>query len=331
MRGITSIFMNRLLAVFIPLLPLAPLPLPLAAESPTQLPIERATESDWPSRIQAIELKHIEANGIDIAYKIVGDEADPTVLMIMGLGVSHKMWGGELPGKLVDAGYQVVLFDNRDVGGSQRFDTLGDPTIWWEFIKYEFGLKVNAAYDLNDMARDSIGLMDVLQLESAHLVGVSMGGMISQVVAARYPDRVLSLTSIMSTPGLADHLPPFGELDGEVSDSQKDETEEEVKTRLEGSGLFLDAVPRQLMAILKAGDRSEEVKTITVPTLVMHGKDDNVIPVVHGEYTAEIIDGAEFITFDGMEHHISDEIRPQLVEYLVRHLKRQSQPSRAAE
>ena len=166
--------------------------------------------------------------------------------------------------------------------------------------------------------------MDALQVDSAHVVGASMGGMIAQVVAAQYPDRVLSLTSIMSTPGFSDHLPPPGELGGELSESPQDETEEETKARLEGFGFHMDAIPRQLMAIVKAGDRSDQVKTITAPTLVMHGKDDTLIPMAHGEYTAEIIDGAEFVAFDGMGHNFPEAVMPQLVGFLVAHLEGQS-------
>lgn len=279
-----------------------------------------ATEAvdDSPS-IRAIEAIHAQVNDIDIAYKVLGDKENPAVLMIMGLGGSHILWGDNLPNQLVEAGYQVVLFDNRDVGESQRLDEQGNPTIWWEFIKDKLGFGVNAPYELGDMASDTIGLMDELRLEQAHIVGASMGGMIAQVLAARYPERVISLTSIMSTPGFADHLPPAGEMGG-FAESEVAETEAEAKARLENFGFYLDALPRQIMAILKSGDRSEEVKTISAPTLVMHGKDDTLIPIAHGEYTAELIEGSTFVAFEGMGHNLPPAVLPAIVSSMLAHM-----------
>lgn len=145
-----------------------------------------------------------------------------------------------------------------------------------------------------------------------------MGGMIAQVVAARHPERVLSLTSIMSTPGFADHLPPPGELP--ITESDEDETEEERKARFEDFGLYLDAMPRQILAILKSGDRSEEVRTIAAPTLVLHGADDTLIVPEHGAYTAELIAGSEYILFENMGHNLPTEVMPALVGAMLEHM-----------
>jgi len=275
---------------------------------------------DYSATIRAIDATHVEVNGIDIAYKVLGEGDAPAILLIMGLGASHILWGDNLPNRLVEAGYRVVLFDNRDVGESEHLTEAGDPVIWWEFIKAELGFEVNAAYDLSDMAKDSIALMDALQLDQAHIVGASMGGMIAQVLVARYPERALSLTSIMSTPGFGDHLPPPGEVGG-FSETPEGETEEETKARLEGFGFYADSVPRQLMAILKSGDRSDEVQTINVPTLVLHGKDDTLIPVAHGEYTAELIQGSNFVAFDGMGHNMPAEVLPDIVSNMLTHMR----------
>lgn len=285
-------------------------------------PLLAAEVIDYSAKIRAIDTIHAQVNDIDIAYKVLGDRGNPAVLMIMGLGGSHILWADNLPNQLAEAGYQVVLFDNRDAGESQRLDEHGNPTIWWEFMKDKMGFGMNAPYDLSDMANDSIGLMDELQLEQAHIVGASMGGMIAQVLAARYPERVISLTSIMSTPGFSDHLPPVGELGGST-ESPTEETEAEAKARLESFGFYLDALPRQTMAILKSGDRSEEVKTIGAPTLVMHGKDDTLIPIEHGEYTAELIEGSTFIAFDGMGHNMPPAVLPTIVSSLLSHMKSQ--------
>jgi pimeloyl-ACP methyl ester carboxylesterase len=270
--------------------------------------------------IPSIDASIARANGINVAYKVLGESDDPTILMIMGLGGSHKLWGNDLPGRLVNAGYQVIVFDNRDVGQSQKFDEAGDPLMWWEGLKYAMGFDVNAPYDLNDMAADSVGLLDTLELEQVHVVGASMGGMIAQVVAAQYPERVLSLTSIMSTPGFADHLPPPGDLPITEGGDDESESEGERAARLESFGLHLDAMPRQIMAILKSGDRSEEVRTISAPTLVIHGQQDTLIKPEHGAYTAELIEGSEYIVYEEMGHNLPESVMPELVSAMLGHM-----------
>ena len=226
------------------------------------------------------EMANIQANGIDIAYKIIGEPTAPPLLMIMGLSASHRLWGDAFIERLADAGYLLVLFDNRDTGVTQRMTEFGQPTIWWEMLKNLIGFEVDAAYTLEDMAMDSVGLMDALGLTDAHIVGASMGGMIAQIIAAEHPERVRSLVSIMSTTG-APHLPPPQDGAGEdltgIADSEGDQQAE-----LEAIGIFTDAMPRQLMAIIKSGDRTERVKTISVPTLVIHGEEDNLLPPPHG-------------------------------------------------
>lgn len=272
-------------------------------------------------RLQAVEMQRANVNGVSIAYRVLGEEDDPAVVMVMGLGGSHRLWGDGLPFELADAGYRVVLFDNRDVGESQRFDSWGEPTLWWQFLKAEFGFEVDAPYDLADMAADAVGLMDRLQIERAHVVGASMGGMIAQVMAARYPERTLSLVSIMSTPGFADDLPPSSPAaGGQLDDLASGETEEDVTTRLHAMGLYPEAMPRQLTAILRSGDRREEVRTIRAPTLVLHGADDELIPPRHGEFTAELIDGARYVEFAGMAHDLPAAVLPAIVRDMVTHM-----------
>jgi len=273
---------------------------------------------DGSLKIRQINMIHAEVNGIDIAYKVLGDKSHPSIVMIMGLGASHMLWGDRLPYQLVDAGFQVVLFDNRDVGESQHLDEFGKPTIWWQLLKNQFGFSVDAAYDLSDMATDSVALMDELNIDKAHIVGASMGGMIAQVIAAQYPERTLSLTSIMSTPGFADHLPPPGaQANDQLNDLATGETDDETTKRLHKMGFYPDSMPRQIMAILKSGDRSEQVKTISVPTLVLHGEDDTLIPLPHGEYTAELITGAKFVSFSGMGHNLPATVLPDIVSNIV--------------
>ena len=271
-------------------------------------------------RLKAIETELASVNGIQIAYKSIGNEDDPAVLMIMGLGGSHLLWDDGLPFGIASGGYRVILFDNRDVGGSQKFTDHGDPTIWWEFLKFQLGFDTNHAYDLSDMAADGIGLLDVLEIDEAHVIGASMGGMIAQVVAARYPDRVESLVSIMSSPWMfSSDLPQPDEQDNSfIEDAAEGDLEQ--ADRLAQIGLHTDAFPRQIMAILASGDRISEVRTITAPTLVLHGEDDTLVKPEHGRLTAELIAGSHHITYAGMAHDMPEALLPALTADILAHL-----------
>jgi len=263
----------------------------------------------------------VPANGIEIAYRTVGADDRPPVVMIMGLGASHVVWGDRMVKGLEEAGFHVVLLDNRDVGGSTRFDAWGEPTLWWQLLKRQLGFEVDAPYTLNDMGADTIALMDQLNIPNAHLIGASMGGMIAQVAAAQYPDRTRSLISIMSTTG-APHLPPPSDAASKrlagLATSEEDDAERQAA--FVKRGFYPEAMPRQMMAIFKTGDRSAEVATISAPTLVLHGADDDLIPPPHGQYTAELIEGSELVVFEGMAHDIPDEVLPLLLERMVQHM-----------
>ena len=141
-----------------------------------------------------------EINGISLAYKSIGIEEDPAVLMVMGLLASHKVWGETIVNGLVDSGYRVILFDNRDTGDSEKLDRLGKPNLYWKYFLYSMGIGFSAPYTLEDMSRDGIALLDYLEIEEAHIVGASMGGMIAQIIASKYPDKTISLVSLMSSP-----------------------------------------------------------------------------------------------------------------------------------
>jgi pimeloyl-ACP methyl ester carboxylesterase len=262
------------------------------------------------------------ANGIEIAYRTVGADSRPTVIMIMGLGASHIVWGDNIVRGLEQAGYRVVLFDNRDTGGTTRFDAWGEPTLWWQFLKNRLGFEVDAPYTLGDMAADTVALMNVLEVRDAHVVGASMGGMIAQLVAARYPRRTRSLVSIMSTTG-APHLPsPSAEASDSLRGLATDDADSaQRRAELIERGFYPEAMPRQMMAIFKSGDRTAEVATITVPTLVLHGADDTLLQPVHGEYTASVIAGAELEIYEGMGHNIPDPVLPSLLARMVAHMQ----------
>ncbi|MEP0200737.1 MAG: alpha/beta hydrolase [Halioglobus sp.] len=272
--------------------------------------------------LDAQPLLVVPANGIEIAYRTLGADDRPPVVMIMGLGASHVVWGDRMVKGLEEAGFRVVLLDNRDVGGSTRFDEWGEPTMWWQLLKREFGFEVDAPYTLNDMGADTIALMDRLNIRDAHLIGASMGGMIAQVAAAQYPDRARSLISIMSTTG-APHLPPPSDEATErlVGLASGDEDDAQRQAAFVKRGFYPEAMPRQMMAIFKTGDRSAEVATISAPTLVLHGADDDLIPPPHGEYTAELIEGSDLVVFEGMGHNIPDDVLPLLLARMIQHMQ----------
>jgi len=268
--------------------------------------------------LKDLQLQTAQVNGVSIAWGEIGDPEGVPVLMIMGLGSSLRVWGDPLIDGLAQAGYRVILLDNRDVGGSQRFNDQGQPVIWWNLLKDQLGFSVTTAYTLEDMADDSVALLDELKLDSAHVVGASMGGMIAQIIAARYPQRTRSLVSIMSTTG-ASHLPAPGQDDSNKIEDLASSDEQRIE-QLNDMGFYPSAIARHIMAVVDAGDRSEAVKTISAKTLVMHGVDDTLLSLPHGEHTAEVIPNAEFIAFEGMGHNLPASVLPKLLERMKVHI-----------
>ena len=273
--------------------------------------------------IDGHQLNTVTVNSIDIAYRVLGQgEGRPKVLMIMGLGGSNVAWGDNLIRGLVDNGYEVVIYDNRDTGISTSFDDWGQPTLWLQLLKHSLRLPVNAPYHLNDMAADAVALMDSIGYSKAHIVGVSMGGMIAQIVAARYPQRTRSLISIMSST-MARHLPaPTDLAEGRLRELAEGEAEAEREAAIRNRGFFPQTMPRHLMAIFKAGDRSIEVAGIQVRTLVLHGADDGLLPPAHGMHTAELINDARFVLLQDMGHNIPTALVPDIVVHMTQHMQR---------
>ena len=257
---------------------------------------------------------------VNIAYKVVGDENSEPVIMIMGLSASHKIWHSKLVEGIVDGGYRVVLVDNRDVGESTRIKKRGRLWLAWQLLKYRIGLKVKSPYSLKDMAKDSIAVLDKLEIDQAHIIGASMGGMIAQTVAYDFPERTQSLVSIMSTTW-APHLPPPGQ-EQEQGISDMNESSAAEAENLEKIGFYPSALPNQVTAILGAGDRTRQVETIDAPTLVLHGADDQLLSVEHGEHTAEVISGSQFKVYKDMGHSLPDHVIPEMVSDILEHLKR---------
>tara|TARA_X000001036_G_scaffold324927_1_gene303505 strand:+ start:383 stop:1252 length:870 start_codon:yes stop_codon:yes gene_type:complete len=258
----------------------------------------------------------ININGVSIAYTTAGEEENPSVLMIMGLMGSHKVWGETIVNGLVDSGYRVILFDNRDTGESENLDRLGKPNLYWKFAMSYLGVDFSSPYTLTDMALDGIGVLDHLGIERAHIVGASMGGMIAQTIASKFPERTKSLVSIMSTTG-ASHLSQMSESN-EQNFNNAGGWDKDVA---HSYGFYPEAMPRQLTAIFKAGDRSEQVRSIKVPTLVQHGINDTLLPPDHGEHTAQLIRNSKLKIYKKMGHNLPPEVLPLVIEDMVSFFK----------
>ena len=271
--------------------------------------------------LDSYPLQMAAVDELDIAYRIVEPGPDRSkVVVIMGLGGSNVAWGDALISGLANGGYEVLLLDNRDTGASTRFDEWGQPLLWWELLKYRLGFSVNAPYTLNDMGADIAGLMDAVGYNEAHIIGASMGGMIAQIVAAQYPAKTRSLISIMSTTN-APHLPPpTDEAEMRLRNLATGEAAAEREQSIRDRGFYPESMQRHLMAILKTGDRSDEVATIAAPTLVLHGADDGLVPPEHGRHTASLIPDSRFLLIEGMEHNMPEDIIPLLVDEMTGHM-----------
>jgi pimeloyl-ACP methyl ester carboxylesterase len=295
------------------------------------------------------------ANGIQIEYETLGDPAHPAILLIMGLGWQMIMWPEEFCQALARAGYYVIRYDNRDVGLSTKLHGLGKVRLMRAGMRATLGLPVQAPYSLDDMADDAAGLLDALGIVAAHLVGVSMGGMIAQLVGLRYPDRVLSLTSIMSHSGSRRVPQPSlrlrmrlvrrpSSLDREALISHGVET-----MRLIGSPAYPTAVEqrraliarahdrssyprgmaRQIVAILAAPGRGRRLRELKPPVLIIHGAADPLVPVGAAHELARHIPGARLEIISGMGHDLPAQLVPRIAGMIVEHA-RTAQPGRRA-
>jgi pimeloyl-ACP methyl ester carboxylesterase len=281
------------------------------------------------------------SNGIEIEYETFGDAGDPPLLLVMGLGAQLVSWDVELCESLVDRGFYVIRFDNRDVGLSTKVPVDENLDVMAEMMKAFAGEATVAPYLLADMAADTVGLLDHLGIDRVHLVGASMGGMIVQQVAVDHPERLLSLTSIMSTTGDPDVGQPKPEVLPVLLDPAPAERDAYIAHSVEGSrtigspehfdedraalkaGQSFDRCyyPRgtanQLMAILASGSRTEGLRKLDVNTLVIHGDVDPLVTVSGGERTAEVIPGAELMILEGMGHDVPVFYWPQVIEAIT--------------
>lgn len=287
-------------------------------------------------------------NGLNIEYEVHGDAGAPALLAIMGLGMPAAAWPPALIERLVAYGARVITFDNRDAGGSTRFNGARTLPLPLAMLRAALRRPVPAPYTLHDMAADAAGLLDALAIDRAHVVGVSMGGMIAQLLAAKHPQQVASLTSIMSSTGNPHPRVALGRpkaLRAILSRASDPRDLESVIRRLEyvygviGSpsagrdrtefrqhleriarrGLDTAASRRQLLAVLAVGDRRAWLQQITAPTLVVHGRLDPLVPLAAGVETAQCIAGARLVVIDGMGHDLPPALLPRIAAEISAH------------
>lgn len=287
-----------------------------------------------------------KANGIDIYYEENGAPDAPVILLVMGLGTQMIAWPPEFIDGLVKAGFRVIHYDNRDIGLSTHLHGAPVPNLLWAMFASRFGLPLKTAYSLTDMADDAVGLLDALQIDKAHIVGASMGGMIVQLIAAKYPERVLSMTSVMSTSGAPGLPGPSPEIRKRMLAKRPANPTREEAIAFSVAGLRQISYPdparapdaleiaaanafdrsynpkgmmRQLMAIVADGSRVARLKTITAPTLVIHGAADPLVPQSGSEDIARHIPGARLEIIEEMAHDLPPSQVARMVGLIAGH------------
>ena len=286
------------------------------------------------------------ANGMELCYDTFGDKAQPTVLLIMGLGAQMILWDDGFCERIASNGFHVVRFDNRDIGRSSRVDVPVKLDFAELIQKQMTGKPIESPYKLRDMAADAVGLLDHLGIKKAHVVGASMGGMISQEMAINFPERLLSLTSVMSHSGNPTLPPPTPEamavllapppatLDDYIAAFQKtwrvlragefpadDGKDVKIAKLAFSRGLNPMGVARQMLAIFASGDRRPRLANVKTPTLVIHGDVDPLVRVEGGMDTAKTIPDAKLVIVKRMGHALPEELWPEIVDAIVDHAK----------
>lgn len=288
-----------------------------------------------------------KANGLTIAYETSGDPRDPTILLVMGLGAQLTLWPDAFVEALAASGLHVVRYDNRDVGLSSDFDSLGVVDMNEVMMKALAGRPVDPPYTVADMAADGIGLLDALGIESAHVVGLSMGGMIVPHMATKHAGRVDSMTVVMSSSGRRGLPPGKPEavkmlmtrpmsndraeilrhslaLRRAIAGPAYPENEADLRAKVERQidrRYYPQGVGRQYHAVIADGDRTNLLKSVKVPTLVIHGSDDPLLPVECGRDVAAAVPGAVMHEEPGMGHEIPGALCQKLAAKIAAHCK----------
>jgi pimeloyl-ACP methyl ester carboxylesterase len=292
-------------------------------------------------------------SGVELCYQTFGDPEATPLLLVMGLSGPMTWWPVELCHRLVDEGFLVVRYDNRDTGRSTKLDQHRVTTR--DLVRGALGRKVAAPYSLSDLAEDGLGILDHLGIEAAHVAGVSMGGMIAQTMAIEHPDRVLSLTSIMSTTGhrFSGYQHPkllpgllrkaartkeqyvagslmFGRMIASPAYPTSEEAARERAAETWDRGVSFSGSARQMLAIVTQPDRSRRLAEVKVPTTVVHGLKDRMVHVSGGRATARAIPGAELRLVPGMGHDLPQGLFSQFVDAISSSARRSSRaPSEA--
>jgi pimeloyl-ACP methyl ester carboxylesterase len=293
----------------------------------------------------------VTANGLTFDVEEFGDPAAPPVLLIMGLAMPAAAWPDEFVERLLQHRLRVIRFDNRDAGGSARVRGARRQNVRVAIARALLRLPVHAAYTLDDMADDAAGVLDALGIARAHVVGASMGGMIAQVLAARRPERVATLTSIMSSSGnpsprvalgssralrvllrrprrldnvesITEHLMHVFGIIGSPGFRAEPHAMRVHMVRVAERGYDAAGAERQLLAILASGDRRTLLERITAPTLVIHGADDPLVPVAAGIDTARHIQGAQLKIIPGMGHDFAPSLQPMIADSIAALIRR---------
>ena len=281
---------------------------------------------------------------MEFEYETFGRPSDPVVLLVMGLGAQLIHWPERFCQMLAEGGYRVIRFDNRDAGLSTKFDGVEVDFLGLVAAALEGQKVVNAPYDLSDMAQDGFGILDELGIEEAHIVGASLGGMIAQTMAIDEPERVISLTSIMSATGSREVVDIPDESLGLLLTPAPTERSEyldysanyaiwcskkyfdadlarEYAAASYDRSYYPDGSGRQIAALLASGDREALLAELQVPTLVVHGRDDRLLLPSFGERTAEIIPGSNFLLLSDMGHDLPEQLWPVVVDAILSHLR----------
>jgi len=279
--------------------------------------------------------------GIELCYETFGDASGEPMLLVMGLGAQMIVWDDELVQAFVDRGFHVIRYDNRDVGLSTKCDVISPEEVGARILSAMGGETPEAPYLLSDLAADGMSLLDHLGIESAHIVGASMGGMIVQQMVIDFPQRVRSVTSIMSTTGDPDVGQPEPQAMAMLLQPPPQTREQAIeqgvvssraisspthfdedKARIRAAQTYdrcfhPDGAARQLLAIIASGSRSAALREVDLPALVIHGDADPLVTPSGGARTAEVIPGAELIVLEGMGHDLPPVYWPQIVEAIT--------------
>lgn len=288
----------------------------------------------------------VELGEVQLAYQSIGRASDPALLMVMGLGGQLIHWPDEVVARLCQQGLRVIRFDNRDVGLSTWVQAAPPANLVYQALRYRVGLSVSAPYRLRDMAGDALGLMDALGVRRFHVLGASMGGMIAQHLADLAPERVQSLTLIMTSSGAQGLPAPNPALLALLAEREAPSREVALEQQADllaalGSPLVRDdrqgllqqaeiaydrafnpaGVERQLLAILAEPSRVELLNRLRVPTLVVHGTADPLLPVMHGVHVAAHIKGSELKLIPGLAHRFQEAFKEPLLAAVLAHLR----------